>query len=466
MPCVIGMKWGLIMARILNLFGINASPDKQIDSESSEASSRKTFVDYDMLGIDGADTAIFGSLAETQQSIDMTLSSVVGGLSSVNALTTQMSELQTNFGKLFEDYRKLVVASLKIEQDRDRLSEQYSARSEEADTLRQEAMSARRELEAARIGLAKAQDDAETFEKRNHILEISRKEIEQELSTATFSLRSVSDEAESQKLELVSLRQQVDTDAARITDLNARHHEAYEKSLLLAERCDNYEATLKNCYDQISALQGTIDSLTQERGNLESYAQQKDAETAQLRADMSRAFEKSQTDLKGKDKELAELRAENEGYRASGKILEQINLELKFDNEAKASQIRHQEEVIGKHELSISKAEAKLSRVTADLDAAQAAKNQIEQSRSAMSSRVDAITQALRGREADVSRLETDVVKLTNQLEDHTARSRGMIEALQSRVFELEKDLAAQKNETAYYYAQVEIMKKPENRGQ
>lgn len=180
---------------------------------------------------------------------------------------------------------------------------------------------------------------------------------------------------------------------------------------------------------------------------------------------MSRAFEKSQADLKGKDKELAELRAENEGYRASGKILEQINLELKFDNEAKASQIRHQEEVIGKHELSISKAEARLSRVTADLDAVQAAKSQIEQSRSAMSSRVDAITQALRGREADVSRLETDVVKLTNQLEDHTARSRGMIEALQSRVFELEKDLAAQKNETAYYYAQVEIMKKPENRG-
>ena len=42
-----------------------------------------------MIGIDGADTAIFGSLAETQQSIDTTLSSVVGGLSSVNALTTQ-----------------------------------------------------------------------------------------------------------------------------------------------------------------------------------------------------------------------------------------------------------------------------------------------------------------------------------------------------------------------------------------
>ena len=75
--------------RILNLFGINASPDKQADSESRDVSSRKSFVDYDMIGIDGADTAIFGSLAETQQSIDTTLSSVVGGLSSVNALTTQ-----------------------------------------------------------------------------------------------------------------------------------------------------------------------------------------------------------------------------------------------------------------------------------------------------------------------------------------------------------------------------------------
>lgn len=452
------------MARILNLFGINATPEKQLDSEGGGLSSNKQGLDYDVLGIDGADTAIFGALAETQQGIDATLSSVVGGLSSVQSLTTQMSELQTNFGRLFEDYRKLVVASLKIEQDRDRLIDQYRDKTQEADTLRNEASSARRELEATRISLAKAQEDAETFEKRNHILEISKKEIEQQLSAASYSLRTVSEEAESQKLELISLRQQVETDAARIADLSSRQHEAYEKSLLLAERCENYEATLKNCYDQISALQSNIDSLTQERTNLESYAQQKDAETSQLRADMSKAFEKSQVDLKAKDKEIAEIRAENEGYRASGKILEQINLELKFDNEAKASQLRHQEEVIGKHELSISKAEARLSRLTADLDAAQAAKAQIEQSRSAMSSRVEAVTQALRGREADVARLETDVAKLTNQLEDHTARSRGMVEALQSRVFELEKDLAAQKNETAYYFAQVEIMKKPENR--
>ena len=307
-------------------------------------------------------------------------------------------------------------------------------------------------------------DDAESSEKRNHLLEIARKEAEQQLATASYSLRAVSDEAESQKLELISLRQQVEADAGRITDLSAKHHEAYEKSLLLAERCDNYESTLKSCYDQISALQGNIESLTQERGNLESYAQQKDAETTQLRADISRAFEKSQADIKAKDREIAEVRAENESYRASGKILEQINLELKFDNEAKASQLRHQEELIGKHKLSINKMEAKLSRVTADLETAQAARSQIEQARSAMSSRVEAVTQALRGREADVSRLEAEVAKLTNQLEDHTARSRGMIEALQSRVFELEKDLAAQKNETAYYYAQVEIMKKPENR--
>lgn len=180
-----------------------------------------------MLGIDGADTAIFGSLAETQQSIDTTLSSVVGGLSSVQALTSQMSDLQTNFGKLFEDYHKLVVASLKIEQDRDRLSDQFRDKSEEAESSRLEAISARRELEAARMGLTKAQDDAETFERRNHLLEISKKETEQQLSTTSYNLRTVTEEAESQKLELTSLRQQVDSDAARLTDLSAKHHEAY-----------------------------------------------------------------------------------------------------------------------------------------------------------------------------------------------------------------------------------------------
>ena len=89
------------MARILNLFGINATPERTGDGEGGTASSNRQGVDYDVLGIESADTAIFGSLAETQQGIDATLSSVVGGLSSVHALTSQMSELQTNFGKLF-----------------------------------------------------------------------------------------------------------------------------------------------------------------------------------------------------------------------------------------------------------------------------------------------------------------------------------------------------------------------------
>ncbi len=176
-----------------------------------------------------------------------------------------MSALQSNFGSLFEDYRKLVVASLKLEQDRDRLSDQHRAKTDEAESFRTEATSLRRELETARIHLTKAVDDAESSEKRNHLLEIARKEAEQQLATASYSLRAVSDEAESQKLELISLRQQVEADAGRITDLSAKHHEAYEKSLLLAERCDNYESTLKSCYDQISALQGNIESLTQER---------------------------------------------------------------------------------------------------------------------------------------------------------------------------------------------------------
>ena len=455
------------MGRILNLFGRSVSLEKGpelSEDDSAERRAKGQSVDYDVLGIDGVDVEIFEALAETQQSIEGPVASVIDGLANMKNLATQMSTLQRNFSALFEDYRGMTAASLKLGQDRERLSTQYRDKSQEVETLRNETTSLRWDLDSVRGHLARAQSDAEGFDKRIHLLEVSKKDLEQQLVATLSNLRTVGDEAEGYKLELASLRQQVEADVAKINELSAKHHEAYERSLLLADRCTNYETTLRNSNEQISALQGNIDNLSQQRDSFASIAQQKDVENAQLRADLSKSFERFQADMKARDRDLAEARAENEHYRSSTKVHEQVNLELKFENEAKTSQLRHQQEVITKLELTVSQQEAKLARFSSDLDSALTAKAQTDQSRAAMASRVESVAQALRGREADVYRLETEVAKLSNQLEDQGGRSRGMIEALQTRVFELEKDLAAQKNETAYYYAQVEIMKKPENR--
>lgn len=440
------------------------SLDRDSDTDSFDRRPRKQTIDYDAFGIDGDDMAAVESLAEAQRSIEVSISSVTSGLADIQALTAHMSALQAGFATLFDDYRRSTLASLKLEQDRDRYSDQAREKSQELESVRAEAASLRREVETMRGNLAKAQSDLEASEKRNHLLEISRKEVEQQLIAATSELRVVGEDAETYRLELASLRQQVDGDASKLADLSARHQEVYQKSLLLSERCENHEKTLQASYDQIAGLRANVESLTQERDSFQSYAQQKDAETAQLRSDLFKTVEKSQSDIRAKDKDVADLRAENESIRASAKIFEQVNLELKFDNEAKSSQIRHQEEAISKLELTVNKLEAKLGRVSTDLDAALAAKAQTDQSRAAMASRVESMSQALRGREADVFRLENEIASLTTQLENHDGRSRSTIESLESRIFELEKDLSAQKNETAYYYAQLEIMKKPENR--
>jgi chromosome segregation ATPase len=382
----------------------------------------------------------------------------------VHSLAERMSLLQTNFTALFEDYRKLNLATVKIRQDRDRFAQQYRERSQEVDAARNETSSLRWDLDAVRVNLTKAQGDLEGLEKRNHMLEVEKKEFEQRLTTLSSNLRTAVEEAEANKLELNSLRQQVEGDASKLGEMTARHREAYEKSLLLAERCETYDVTLKGCYEQISGLQRNLEQLTQERNNLQHYSHQKDVEISQLRADVSRSLEKSLADLRAKDRDLADLRTENESYRSNAKIYDQVHGELKLDSETKSSQLRHQEEMITKLELANYKLEAKVGRVVADLESALTAKTQTDQSRAAMSARVDAMAQALRGREADVFRLENQISNMNAQLEDQGARGRSTIEALEAKLFELEKDLTAQKNETAYYYAQVEIMKKPENR--
>ena len=452
------------MARILNLFGRSVDIEKDAESETVERRPRKQSTDYDALGIDGADMETVENLAETQRSIEVSLSSVTGGLAEVQALTAHMATLQGNFTALFEDYRRSTLASLKLEQDRDRYSDQLREKSQEVEILRGESGTLRREVETARTSLARAQSDLEAFEKRTHLLEIAKKEVEQQLIMVSANLRAATEEAESSKLAVAPLRQQVEADAAKIGELSAKHHEVYEKSLLLAERCEKYESGLAALNDQISGLRSQLDSMTHERDNLQLYAQQKDIETSQLRGDLSRSFDKAQLELKSKDKEIADIRADNESHKSSAKIYEQVNLELKFDNEAKSAHIRQQHEMVAKLQLSISQLEAKVDRMTGELDAALSAKAQTDQSRAAMASRVESVAQALRAREADAFRLENELTSMTTQLEAQGARSRSTIDSLEARIFELEKELSAQRNETAYYYAQVEILKKPENR--
>ena len=175
---------------------------------------------------------------------------------------------------------------------------------------------------------------------------------------------------------------------------------------------------------------------------------------------MSKLFEKYQTDVKLKEADLNLLRFEIDGLRSSLRMLEQINSDLKVENEKMTSQARHLQDANKQFEVTVNRLEGKLSRITGNLDAATAAKAQIDQSRAAMSARLDAISQTLRGREVDVRRLENDVARQATQIEEQSAQYHDTVEALNARIFELEKELTSQKNEATFYATQVESNKR------
>jgi len=155
-------------------------------------------------------------------------------------------------------------------------------------------------------------------------------------------LRTASEEADAHKAGADLARQQAE---AKCGENRRAVDEALSvrKSRYWSERCDNAEAQLRGCYEQISGLQANIDKLTQERNGFQNSFAQKDIEISQLRGDLTGALEKSQVDLRAKDGDLAELRARMKVIARPRRSTSRFNAELKIDNETKASQLRYHE---------------------------------------------------------------------------------------------------------------------------
>lgn len=106
--------------------------------------------------------------------------------------------------------------------------------------------------------------------------------------------------------------------------------------------------------------------------------------------------------------------------------------------------------------VKIERLEASCERLNAKLEATVEAKAQTEQSRLTMSARLEAVTQLLAERENEAKRVSDEVTRLNSQIERDTAMSKDVVESLEAKVFELEKELAAQRNETAFFASQAQ----------
>ena len=216
--------------------------------------------------------------------------------------------------------------------------------------------------------------------------------------------------------------------------------------------------------DELIGLAERFDLVFQEKESAVLYSQQKEQEAAHARAEMTRIFQQTQQEKKGRELTINQLRAEVDGAQAQVKTLEEVHGETLESNERLINQVRKLEDQNKQSEITLGRLETKVVRLTAKLDATVAAKSQLDQSRATMTARLEAVTQTLYEREADVKRLEGELQHLNAQTEKQNALSHETIESLSARVFELEKELSAQRNETAFYTSQLEVVQRSESR--
>ena len=204
--------------------------------------------------------------------------------------------------------------------------------------------------------------------------------------------------------------------------------------------------------------------LNQEKDSAVLYGRQKELDASQARSESTRLFQQAQQEKKAREVESSNLRIELDTMRSSVRTHEEMIADLRNQNDKLKSDLAHYEERTTTLSSSSNRREAILARVTAKLESTSTARTQIEQSRAVMSARLETLTQILSEREADVKRLEGALEQALTKSEEHAGRADDKIDALNNRVFELEKELSTSQNEAAFYSSQVEAMQRQPKR--
>ncbi|KPF93869.1 hypothetical protein IP81_01665 [Novosphingobium sp. AAP83] len=452
------------MATIMSLFSRRNSAGDEAAADELYLAPVKLADQRSGTAIHSRDIGAFEMLGENQQSIDFAMTGIYQGLVGLQSLAEQMAALKTDLNKSFEDHRKLALSYSSIRQDRDHAQTRLAEKTELYEAAHGELVGLRTEIEDVRRNYERARTDFEALEHRHHLLSVAKRETEDQLTRNGASLGLAQDEIESLRLEAASLQDAVDTYGVRVAELTSKYNDANNRAVLLSNRCEGLESALQQKADELIGLAERFDLVFQEKESAVLYSQQKEQEAIHARAEMTRIFQQTQQEKKGRELTINQLRAEIDGAQAQVKTLEEVHGETLENNERLISQVRKLDDQNKQSDITIGRLETKVVRLTAKLDSTVAAKSQLDQSRATMTARLEAVTQTLYEREADVKRLEGELQHLTAQTEKQNALSHETIESLSARVFELEKELSAQRNETAFYTSQLEVVQRSDSR--
>lgn len=444
------------MATILSLFSRRRSENPHSASASNPAEEGGKFKLLNDASVHAQDLAAFGRLGESKQSIDSAISTVHQGLIGIQTLVEQVVVLRADLAKSFEEHRKIALANSAIRQERDQFQQQLTEKSEHYKVahaalapLQTEAEEVRRNYELTRTGL-------EALEHRHHLLGVAKRETEDQLDRYVSQLAVANEEADNLRIEVSSLQETIENSSLKIADLTAKCNDSNSQIIFLTNQCEALDNTVQKKSDEIIAANEKYDLIYQEKQSAVLYSHQKEQEATHARTEMTRLFEEGQNDKKIRDAAINKLKSELDNARAKLRMLDEVNFEVAAENERLTLQIRRLDDLAKQSNTKAGRLEASVGRLNAKLETTIEAKVQTEQSRATITARLEAMTQLLEEREAGIKERDEQVARLTSQAEQERDSSQDAIESLGLKVFELEKELTAQRNQTAFYASQLD----------
>jgi len=454
-----------LMGKITNMFSRFSSNSKNnVDNKSlpQGATNRGEFLESQL---HAQDISVFETMGENQRSIDFALANVLQGIAGFNAIFDQLAAIKVDLARSFDDQRKLALVSSALKQERDHALQRYAEKSSQFETSHSELLILRGKVDELQRNYDRGQAGLEGLEHRHHMLGVAKREIEDTLTRNSSQLASALDELEARRLELSSLQDLIEINNTRVGELTIKYTEASNNGLMLSNRCETLEASLQQKIAELIEITDRFDLIYQEKEAAINYSQRNEQDATHARAEMGRINQQFKQEKKSRDLEIQQLKSELGEARARSKTLEEVSNDAVADNERLTVANLRLEEQAKQSEMALALHENKAERQTSKVGLLVNAKAQLEQSRTTMTARLEAVTLALSDREADVKRLNGEVAMLSGQVEKQSGLSSDSIEALTAKIFELEKELSAQRNETAFYAAQLAGGKQAVSRG-
>jgi len=454
-----------LMGKITNMFSRFSSNSKNnVDNKSlpQGATNRGEFLESQL---HAQDISVFETMGENQRSIDFALANVLQGIAGFNAIFDQLAAIKVDLARSFDDQRKLALVSSALKQERDHALQRYAEKSSQFETSHSELLILRGKVDELQRNYDRGQAGLEGLEHRHHMLGVAKREIEDTLTRNSSQLASALDELEARRLELSSLQDLIEINNTRVGELTIKYTEASNNGLMLSNRCETLEASLQQKIAELIEITDRFDLIYQEKEAAINYSQRNEQDATHARAEMGRINQQFKQEKKSRDLEIQQLKSELGEARARSKTLEEVSNDAVAENERLTVANLRLEEQAKQSEMALALHENKAERQTSKVGLLVNAKAQLEQSRTTMTARLEAVTLALSDREADVKRLNGEVAMLSGQVEKQSGLSSDSIEALTAKIFELEKELSAQCNETAFYAAQLAGGKQAVSRG-